>query len=162
VWALPINTHGKMQELEPCFQGCELGYEGNTWKCEESCHQGGPGSVWDFTNSMPMDKCKSLNHECTDVNVAMKAIHENVRLFLSYDLLFLSNDLPHYYATLLDITASPPLKGEDFFFIKSCTRIVQILLLSLKNAPKCCVQFNFLKHICLVGNLTGGNYWSRC
>lgn len=111
---------------------------------------------------MPMDKCKSLNHECTDVNVAMKAIHENVRLFLSYDLLFLSNDLPHYYATLLDITASPPLKGEDFFFIKSCTRIVQILLLSLKNAPKCCVQFNFLKHICLVGNLTGGNYWSRC
>jgi hypothetical protein len=22
-----LNTHGKMQELEPCFQGCELGYE---------------------------------------------------------------------------------------------------------------------------------------
>ncbi len=71
-----------------------------------------------------MDKCKSLNHDCTDVNVAMKATHENVRLFLSYDLLFLSNDLPHYYATLLDITVSPPpLKGENFFFIKSCTRI---------------------------------------
>jgi hypothetical protein len=25
-----FNTYGKMQELEPCFQGCELGYEWNT------------------------------------------------------------------------------------------------------------------------------------
>ncbi len=109
-----------------------------------------------------MDKCKNLNHDCTDVIVAMNAIHVNVRLFLSADLLFLSNYLPHYYATLLDITASPPLKGEDFFFIKSCTRIVQILLLTWKNALKCCIQFNFLKHTCFVGNLTSGNYWSKC
>jgi hypothetical protein len=57
-----------------------------------------------------MDKCKNLNHDCTDVNVAMNEIYENVRLFLSADL-------PHYYATLLDITPSPPLKGEDFFLI---------------------------------------------
>lgn len=140
-----------MQELEPCFQGCELGCEWNTPKREESCHWGDSGSLWDFTHSMPMDKCKSLNHDCTDVNVAMNAIYENVRLFLSSDLLLLSNDLPHYYATLLDITASPPLKGEDFFFIKSCTRIVQILLLSWKNARKCCVQFNFFNTFVLLG-----------
>jgi len=53
--------------------------------------------VWvcmSFTNSMHMEKCKSLNHVSKDVNLAVNGIHENLRNHVIGGILGLYETLP--------------------------------------------------------------------